>query len=219
VRLLLNGPQCRPYIVYPFTQDTGWTFNTTFRCRDHVAKIYLTADERAVGDAALEQHGRYILIEPYSKHPNFRWPQERWTELVAAFGDKTVIQHIHDATDFLVPAAIPIRATFREACALVANADVYVRAESGMCHAAAAFGTRQVTLFGGCMDPDVMAGYDGQTVLADRAEGSPCGSWKPCAHCVEAMARITVDDVRTAMCTHLGQPAPKPVRVKPRRVA
>jgi hypothetical protein len=86
---------------------------------------------------------------------------------------------------------------------LVASAEVYVRSESGLCHAAAALGISQVTLFGGCMDAEVMGGYPGQTCLVDRGPGSPCGSWRPCAHCRAAMDRITVDDVVDALRSHL----------------
>jgi hypothetical protein len=57
----------------------------------------------------------------------------------------------------------------------------------------------QVTLFGGCMDPEVMGYYPKQTVLADAGEGSPCGRWLPCAHCAAAMDRLTVEDVATAL--------------------
>jgi ADP-heptose:LPS heptosyltransferase len=98
-----------------------------------------------------------------------------------------------------VPGAYYEAATFREACGLIAACEVYVRSESGLCHAAAALGVQQVTLYGGCMDPDVMGGYPGQVVLADDGPGSPCGAWNPCAHCAAAMDRITVEDVIAAL--------------------
>jgi hypothetical protein len=90
-------------------------------------------------------------------------------------------------------------ASFRDACGLVAAADCYVRSESGMCHAAAALGAWQVTLFGGCMDPDVMGCYPKQAVIADTAEGSPCGRWLSCLHCALSMDRISVDIVATTL--------------------
>src|SRR5688572_890287 len=57
VRTVTNGPNCRPYIVYPFTKESGWTFNRQFQCRDHVAKIYLTEAERQRGRTALATYG------------------------------------------------------------------------------------------------------------------------------------------------------------------
>lgn len=203
VHRVTNGPHCRPYIVYPFSTQTGWTFNRDFHCRDHVAKLYLTEDELARGRQARERYGKYILIEPYTKHVNFQWPIERWAALVAACPDLTFVQHIHKDTVALVPGAKQEPATWREACGLIQSAAVYVRSESGLCHAAAALGTKQVTLFGGCMDPDVMGGYKGQTVLADTEQGSPCGSWQPCAHCQGAMLRIAVDRVVEVLRGHL----------------
>jgi hypothetical protein len=202
VQVVTNGPNCRPYIVYPFTKESGWTFNRAFRAREHIARIYLTAEERGIGERARETYGPYVLIEPYTKHANFAWPIERWARLVEACPDLTFVQHTHkDST--LIRGAHPERATFRDACGLALAASAYVRSESGMCHAAAALGVPQVTLFGGCMDPDVMAGYPRQTVLADHGPWSPCGSWLPCRHCREAMERITVDDVVAALRARL----------------
>lgn len=201
---LQSGPDCRPYIIYPFSEETGWTFNTAFKCRDHIAKLYLTDQEKQRGADALAKYGPYVLIEPFTKHQNFRWPIERWTALVAACPDLTVVQHMHKES-LAVYGAHQEPATFREACGLVAAADVYVRSESGLCHAAAALGIPQVTLFGGCMDPEVMGYYPKQFVIRDTSAGSPCGSWKPCAHCRDAMGRITVEQVADALSGQLKQ--------------
>jgi hypothetical protein len=202
VRLIVNGPNCRPYIRYPFTKDTGWTFDPSFRCADHVAKLYLTKDERARGVKAKKKHGAYVLIEPYTKHVNFRWPLERWASLVEALPSVTVVQHTH-ADSVVVPGAHQEPASFREACGLIASAAVYVRSESGLCHAAAALGCPTVTLFGGCMDARVMGGYPLQTCLVDPDPRTPCGTWHPCRHCADAMDQITVDQVAAAVLARL----------------
>lgn len=207
VHVLISAPHARPYIVYPFDASTGWTFNSTFKVREHVAKIYLTEQEVGRGVEAQARYGPYVLIEPYTKHVNFRWPLERWTGVVAACPDLTFVQHIHQDSA-PIPGARTEWASFREACGLAAGCDVYLRSESGMCHAAAALGVRQVTLFGGCMDPEVMAGYPGQTVLADTGPGSPCGSWRRCEHCQAAMERMTVDQVVQALRCSLQSPRP-----------
>jgi len=198
VRSVMNGPNCRPYIVPPFTKETGWTFNQAFRCRDHIARIYLTHEERARGEVAYEKYGPYVLIEPFTKHVNFRWAHARWAELVAAHPDLVFVQHTHKDSE-LVPGAHYERATFREACGLIASACAYVRSESGLCHAAAALGIAQVTLFGGCMDSTVMGGYPGQECLVDDDPASPCGAWLACEHCSAAMGRITVERVSDAL--------------------
>lgn len=205
VRAIVSGPNCRPYIVYPFTKESGWTFNRSFRCRDHLAKIYLTDEEREIGERARETYGPYVLIEPFTKHENFRWSMRRWQEVVDAFPKVTFIQHMH-ADSQLLKWVSPERATFRQACALAASSLAYIRSESGMCHAAAALGVRQVTLFGGCMDADVMGYYPRQTCVVDREAGSPCGAWLPCDHCRQAMDRITVDRVVDALQAALASP-------------
>lgn len=200
VKRLLNGPKSRPYFIPPFTKDSGWTFNRAFRCRDHLAKIYLTMHEERVGLNVRAELGPYVLIEPFTKHENFRWSLDRWQAVAEACPDLTFVQHVHRENQMLsVRAAHLVPANFREACGLAKHCEVYVRSESGMCHAAAAMGARQVTLFGGCMDPEVMGYYPGQTVLADDGPGSPCGRWLPCGHCAAAMERITVEMVVDAL--------------------
>lgn len=193
-----NGPNLRPYIKNPFEREEGWIFNRAFRCKDYPAHLYLTAAERDRGVRLRAAIGPYVLIEPFTKHKNFRWPLSRWTDLVARCPDLTFVQHLH-AESVPVPGVRYETATFREACGLVAAADVYVRSESGMCHAAAALGVWQVTIFGGCMDPFVMGGYPRQAILADVSEGSPCGRWLPCTHCDAVMAKISVEHVETAL--------------------
>lgn len=200
VQTVISAPHARPYIVYPFTKDSGWTFNSEFKCRDHVAQIYLTAEERARGTQARSTYGPYVLIEPYTKHDNFRWPLARWQAVVDACPEIAFVQHTHRDSPTL-HGVHRETATFREACGLLTGAALYVRSESGLCHAAAALGISQVTVFGACMDPEVMAGYRWQHVIVS---GEPCGSWLPCAHCADAMDRITVEQVVTAIRQQMG---------------
>lgn len=202
VRTVINGPNCRPYIIYPFTKETGWTFNRDFRCADHVARLYLTKEEQARGKQATKKYGPFVLIEPYTKHENFRWPLERWTQLVAANPDVVFVQHTH-GDSIRVPGANYESATFRDACGLISEAALYIRSESGLCHAAAALGCPTVTLFGGCMDAHVMGGYALQTCLVDDGIRTPCGSWLPCAHCAAAMDRLSVETVSDAMLSRM----------------
>ncbi len=201
--VLRNGPGCRPYIVYPFTAQAGWTFNRAFRARDHRARVYLTDAERQAGLSLARVVGRYILIEPYSKHPNLRWPLASWQALVEACPDLTFVQHTHAHSPAL-SGVLTVPATFRAACGLVAASACYIRTESGMCHAAAALARRQVTIWGGCMDWDVLGGYEYQIgVGVDQAPPSPCGSWETCDHCRRIMAAISVEAVERAIRAQL----------------
>lgn len=197
VQRLVSGPNARPYIVYPFTEYTGWTFNTAFRARENIAKIYLTMEEIQVGLSAVERYGSYVLIEPWSKHPNLTWPFEYWTELVAGRSDLTFIQHVHKDSKPVPGVAATIPATFRQACALVATAEVYVRGESGMLHAAAALNCPSVAIWGGCMDWEVLGGYP-----LERGVGvtpPACGKWFACEHCTALMRAITPEMVSVAI--------------------
>ena len=196
---LVNAKYARPYIVYPFTAETGWTFNRAFHARDHIARIYLTEAEVELGYQVLAQTGPYVLIEPYSKHGNLRWPMASWQQLIDRRTDLTFVQHIHEDSQVL-DGVLPVRATFREACGLVASSRLYVRGESGMCHATAALGRPQVTIWGGCMEWDVLGGYPGQLGLLRPPY---CGSYQPCPHCQAAMASITVPEVSAAIDTAL----------------
>ena len=76
-------------------------------------------------------------------------------------------------------------------CCLLATAAIYVRGESGMCHAAAALGVTQVTIWGGCMDWTVLGGYPGQHAVGVSLPA--CGRYQPCTHCDAAMRAITPD--------------------------
>ncbi len=199
VHRLLSAPHARPYIVYPFTVSSGWTFNKAFQAREHIAKIYLTKQELTFGRRLKAEIGPYVLIEPWSKHENLRWPFAFWEELVERRHDLRFVQHTHSGTVDLVTGAIPIPASFREACGLAVSSDLYVRGESGMLHAAAALDVPTVAIWGGCMDWDVLGGYPTQIGLLNYTVGSPCGRWIPCVHCRESMAGISVEAVSEAM--------------------
>ena len=117
---LMSAPNARPYIVYPFTAETGWTFNKSFRCRDYPAKLYLTESERAKGEWVRDKYGPYVLIEPFTKHVNFQWPIERWDTLVNSCKGLTFVQHTHRDSEYVDGAHLE-PATFREACGLIAR--------------------------------------------------------------------------------------------------
>lgn len=191
---IMNAAHCRPYIHYPFTAEGGWQFNTAFHCRDHIAKIYLTPDEIALGVDLQSHLGPYVLIEPWSKHANLTWPFDHWQALITALPHVRFVQHLH-SNSRLLSGTHGVLATFREACGLIQSSLLYVRGESGLCHAAAALGRPQLTIWGACMDPDVMAYYPQQLVVENFNGQPPCGSWKPCDHCAAAMRGIAVERV------------------------
>jgi hypothetical protein len=201
VRKIRNASGCRPYIVYPFTEETGWTFNRAFRARENLGRLYLTPAELARGAALRLQLGDFVLIEPCTKGRttvNKRWPFERYAAVAEACPDLVFVQAIHDEST-PIPGVIEVpKTTFRETAGLLSHAAACVVPEGGLHHAAAVVGCPAVVLFGAFADPEVL-GYPQHAVLADKGPGSPCGRWLACDHCAAAMDRITVDDVVAAL--------------------
>lgn len=205
--VIVNGPNARPYIVYPFTAEGGWTFNQDFHARDNVARIYLNEDEKSIGAALYARVGSYVLIEPWSKHQNLRWPRTHWQELVDSRPELTFVQHVHAATDYYLDRVQMVSTpTFRAACGALQFARAYIRGESGMLHAAAALGIPAVAIWGGCMDWDVLGGYT--THIGVGISNPPCGSWIACDHCTEKMAAIKPRSVADALDMALLMPRP-----------
>lgn len=195
---IVNGPGCRPYIVYPFTAETGWTFNRSFAARDHIAKIYLTPAELAIGQRLRASVGSFVAFDPWSKHENLRWPLEYWTRLVEICPEITFVQQLYPTSPARIAGSYPAQThSFRDACGLIAAAQAYIRGESGMCHAAAALDVPLVTIWGGCMDWDVLGGYPNQ--IGVGIQHPPCGSYKPCTHCRAIMQSIKPDVVADAL--------------------
>lgn len=151
-----------------------------------------------LGKDTLARVGPYVLIEPYTKHPNLEWPIDQWQDLVDGLPSVTFVQHVHKDSVAL-EGVHHVPATFRQACGLIASARLYVRSESGLVHAAAALEKPCVTIWGGCMDYDVMGGYPFQVGILNYTDGSPCGKWEPCHHCRAAMLGISVKMVATAL--------------------
>lgn len=197
VQRIRSGIGCRPYLQYPFTRDTGWRF-TDWRANDHRGRIYLTSSELEAG-RRLQAQGGYVLVEPSlarQSNPNKAWYRDRWQDLVQACPGVRFVQMLHRDSEPLSGVALLETATFREACGVVASAAAVITTEGGLHHAAAALQVPAVVIFGGCASVQT-TGYDGHVNLADP--GPPCGRYHPCAHCREAMARITVDQVVSAL--------------------
>lgn len=197
VHRIQNASGCRPYVKYPFTRDTGWTY-TDWRARDHRGRIYLTAEERQWASRVREAIGPFVLIEPSAKRvasPNKSWPFERYAQLVHQTQDVVrFVRFMHEDPRPLPGVTHKTAPTFRHAIALLSRATAYVGTEGALHHAAAVVGIPAVVIFGGSIPVDNL-GYPEHVNLADDGPGSPCGRWLPCDHCRRAMDRITVDRV------------------------
>ncbi len=206
VQRIRNASGCRPYIKYPFSRDSGWTFRD-WRATDHRGRLYLSPAETIAGAALRDRLGAYVLLEPSPKplQPNRQWPFAQYQQVVEACPDLHFVQPIHDATRAQLPGVEYVASgSFRETCGLLASACAYLGPESGLTHAAAALGIPAVAIFGGCIAVSVM-GYDDHVNLVDDDPDTPCGNWRPCPHCVSAMARIPVDQVVSALRAQLAK--------------
>lgn len=200
VQSINNGVGCRPYIGYPFTAARGMRF-TQWRARDHVGRIYLTPDELAAGRSIRETVGPFLMIEPDVKPdttPNKSWGLEKFAAVVKALPDVRFVRaHGDECRRFELVLNVHTK-SFREACGVLAASDGYVGTEGGFHHAAAALRKPAVVIFGGFISPKT-TGYDTHINLCDKGPKSPCGRWRPCGHCEDAMHRITVDRVVEAV--------------------
>lgn len=202
-----NGPQCRPYIAYPFTREGGQRW-TAWRARDHLGSIALTGAEQLFARSAVGTLQPFYVIEPTldpKSNPNKQWGADRWAALARLMlegGLKVVQMGPHPVR--IVPGVKYVRTrTFRQAASVLARAAGAVLPEGGLHHAAAALGVPAVVLFGGHIGPET-TGYPCHINLADQ--GEPCGRWERCRHCADiwsalspaavyaALARLAVDE-------------------------
>lgn len=176
-------------------RGTHWLWNLDFKAVP--GQFFFDADEQAFANAA---GAGVVVIEPNVPNKpgalNKVWRHDRFEDLATALARRGhyVIQFLHGGTvRRLRSARLVSIPTIRHAAAALSQAELFIGAEGGLHHAAAAVGTRAVVLFGGFIPPAV-TGYDFHVNLTGGAE-TACGSLEPCEHCRQAMERITVDQV------------------------
>lgn len=178
----------RPYCAAK--SPTRWTWKAY---QTPVGEVYLDGYERLFAAA----HAGRVIIEPNVKRqasPNKDWGRDRWLVLIAEMR-KAGIEPVQIGsldTPRLNGAVFLETQNFRHACAVVSKARAVVTHEGGLHHAAAAFGTPAVVIYGGYISPAV-TGYPYQTNLFMPTPEHPlgCGWRTPCTHCQKAMADIT----------------------------
>jgi len=150
----------------------------------------------------------FIVIEPNVEWhkkvaSNKDWGESKYKELARRLllQGHRLVQFKHRNSRRLIEGADIIDLhKFRYAIAAMSKASLYIGPEGGMHHAAAAVGTKAVVIFGGFIPPQV-TGYDTHINLTGGAEA--CGHIEPCRHCHQAMANISVDQVKDAAIRQL----------------
>jgi ADP-heptose:LPS heptosyltransferase len=190
VCIVENYPGKRPYIravtKERYLYDNGFCIEP--------GEIFLTDEEKAQGIEGA------VLVEPHTKTEyglsrNKAWPWERWQELVNTVNVPWV-QMGPKGTRILEGVSHVETESFRSTLPYINKASLIVTTDGAIHHAAAALGKKAVVLWGGVASPDLL-GYKTHKNICH--EEHPCGSIVDCEHCVEAMKRITVDEVAGAV--------------------
>lgn len=139
-----------------------------------------------------------ILIEPNvvwnkSVAVNKDWGMEKYQELCDYLSN---LGHDVWQTSFgrnrLKGAKVVQIPSYRCMASALRSFNFIVCPEGGMSHAAGAVGAKAIVIFGGYPAIPVV-GYDFHKNISGGVEA--CGKFVRCAHCADAMKRITVDEV------------------------
>lgn len=202
VQKLFNAPGHRPYLNYNKfknrDKDQAYVY-TDFRVEP--GEIYLTDPEKALGRRAAGA----IILEPNIKasaSPNKDWGWIRWSRLAWELRNvRRLVQIGAPGSPVLGGVEFLPTADVRQACGVLSGAALLISPEGGLHHAAAALGIRAVVIFGGFISP-ATTGYEGHVNFF--AGGKACGMRVPCAHCREAMERISPQEVAAVARRLLG---------------
>lgn len=184
--------------IYNFQVQGRWVWNMKFR--PIPGEIFFTAPEKR--NASRFGSG-FILMEPNVESwkpvaPNKDWGRSNYQVLADRLIDDgyRVAQFIYPKSTNPLDGVEKLRTlSFRDAVAVLGNASLYIGAEGGLHHGAAAMQRDAVVLFGGFIPPQV-TGYDRHANLTGGS--TACGSLSACRHCRDAMAAISVDEVYEA---------------------
>ena len=182
----VNG--LRPYASHK--SDVRWTWKDY---KPPVGEIYFQHDEVSFAG----QYAPDVVIEPNLKgnaSQNKDWGAAKWISLVAILRKAGLkpVQLGPSGTRMIPGTELIVTRNFRHACAVLGRARGAVLTEGGLHHGAAVVGTRAVVIYGGYISPR-QTGYDLHVNLFTG--GQPCGMRVRCAHCAEAMNKITPEAV------------------------
>lgn len=184
----------RPYVDN--TQSTKEKFSWRRGFKATPGEIVLTEEELEIWPQT-----NFVYIEPNIKGmvgPNKDWGFEKWQAVIQFLPNIRFIQGPGKKLDGVEQAQTD---SFRQACALLSKASLFVGTDGGLHHAAAALGKPAVVIWGGYTHPRNL-GYDFHVNL--QAPGvEPCGLTTACQHCRTAMDRVTVKQVVQAVKSEL----------------
>jgi len=137
-------------------------------------------------------------LRPYHHATNKEWGIDKYQQLVARIADHSAVVQFtqHDDTcGKVLKNVLQVGCeSFRQAVAVLKSCDLYVGAEGGLHHGAAAVGKPAVVIFGGWISPKT-TGYAYHDNIYVGDPNFPCGARYPCAHCSACMEKISIDAV------------------------
>lgn len=183
--------------LYNRVSGNRWKWNYSFRAQP--GEMFFSATERQY---ASRYEPGFVVIEPNvpwkkSVAPNKNWGLAKY-QIVASnlLASGVRVRQFSHGRDKLRGVELITVPDFRHALAVLERAAAVIAPEGGLHHGAAAVGRPAVVLFGGFIPPEV-TGYEMHTNLTGGA--TACGSITRCTHCQNAMGKIKVDEVLTAV--------------------
>mgnify|MGYP006278660725 CR=1 FL=1 len=163
-----------------------------------VGQLFFTDEERNYAKAEKERLGdNIVFIEPNIKSiasPNKDWGWDRWRTLVNLLPNVNWVQIAKSGYKILPGVSNVVNPpSFRKAAALLSHSDLCVLPEGGLHHACAVVNKKAIVIFGGYISP-VQTGYPIHVNIFTG--GTPCGMKTRCAHCKDAMNKITPEIIR-----------------------
>lgn len=190
-----DAPHVRPYINR-WLYGPRAEYNMQHRAR---AGMIILGEEEKDFARSLDLPEAYAVIEPLiqkkQSSPNKDWGFHKWEE-VAARLDFPLVQCVESTQQSRhLPGSILIETpSWRQAAAVIQRSAFVLSHEGGTHHLAASFRKSAIVIFGGFIHPKI-TGYSFHVNLHSRLSEGPCGNWKPCEHCKQAMDDIRVDTV------------------------
>ncbi len=192
-------PTHRPYLDYQKSNEDKQVFIPHFKAVN--GNLYFTDKEIETAKKLVKALGFFIVVEP-NVAPKFEknkdWGFNKWQELVDRFQGKVDIVQMGSEQKMLRGVHRIVTENFRIACAVLSRAGLFIGTEGALHHAAAALNISGVVIFGGRISP-ALTGYDLHTNFYIDAPDSPCGWISDCAHCIECMRKIDVQQIAEAL--------------------
>jgi ADP-heptose:LPS heptosyltransferase len=155
-------------------------------------EIWLTDKEKE----RYKGYKNFIYVEPNVKGSfsgNKDWGFEKWQKVINQCPELRFLQGKGKKLNGCEQVGTQ---SFRDACALLYHADLFIGTDGGLHHAAAALGKQAVVVWGGLVSPKIL-GYETHTNLHSGVPS--CGNHAACEHCRRALDAIKPEMVVNAI--------------------